>query len=98
MNQRAIDLGVLWSSQVAAVGPEALSLNVSLLVQAWTFVRIGMGSDDALRALAEDFGLDQARTMRRGRVWFRQAEARADGLIVVAAGPHHLGAPPGEAT
>jgi hypothetical protein len=96
VNQRAIDLGVIWRSQVAAIGPEALSLNVSLLVQAWTLVRIGMGSDAALRALAEDYGLDQARTERRGRLWWRAASARADGLIVVAAGPHHQGPPPEE--
>jgi hypothetical protein len=94
VNQRAIDLGVIWRSQVAAVDPEALSLNVSLLLQAWTLVRIGMGSDAALRVLAEDHGLDQARTERRSRVWFRQAEARANGLIVIAAGPSHEGAPP----
>ena len=94
MRQRAIDLGVIWRSQVATIGPEALSLNVSLPAPAWTLVRIGMASDTALRALAEDLGLEQARTERRGRLWWRTAEARAEGLIIVAAGPFQRGTPP----
>lgn len=96
MNQRAIDLGVIWRSQLAAIGPAARALDVSLFLQSWAVCRIEMATDAALRALAVDFGLEQARTERRGRLWWRAVSSRADGLIVVGVGPGHHCPPPEE--
>ncbi len=95
VNQRAIDLSVVMRGQLAWVGPGTCSLSASELAS-WLFIRIGMTDDDALRALAVDMGLTQARTTRRGRIWWREVESRADGLVVVAAGPHQTGEPPTE--
>lgn len=75
MNQRGIALGVVLGAQLAALGPGARALSVRALLP-WLFIRIVVDSDDALRDLAEDLGLDQARTERRGRVWFRQASSK----------------------
>jgi hypothetical protein len=97
VNQRCSDLAVLLGGQRAALGPGTLSLSINALLT-WDLIRIGMATDEQLRVLAEDLGLDQARTERRGKVWWRTATARADGLVVVAAGPHHAGAPPDDAT
>jgi len=92
MNQRALDLAVLMHGQLAAIGPEARSLSVNV-IRPWTFIRIGVTTDDALRALAVDFELEQARTERRGRIWWRRASSQAGRLIVVAAGPYYEGEP-----
>jgi hypothetical protein len=93
VKQRALDLAVLLGGHLASLGPSARGLSINLLTS-WTMIRIAVDDDIALRALAEDFGLDPARTERRGRAWFRQASARADGLIIIAAGPVHSGPMP----
>ena len=96
MKQRAHDLDVILEGVRASLGPGTVSVSVTAMLT-WRLIRIGVATDDQLRALAEDFGLDQARTQRRGKVWFRSAEGREDGLVVVAAGPNHEGDPPAEA-
>lgn len=93
MNQRAIDLAVMARGQLSWVGPRIHSLTMSELLS-WMTIRIAVNDDVRLREIAEDFGLTQASTQRRGRAWFRQAMSRGDGLIVIAAGPHHDGPPP----
>lgn len=90
MNQRCLDLSTLLLGQLAWLGPDARSLSVHVLAP-WTFVRMGLATDAGLRTLAVDFGLDLARTERHGRVWYRRAHSRQDGLIVIAAGPYHSG-------
>ena len=97
MNQRAIDLSVMARGQLAWVGPGVHSLTTSELLS-WMTIRIAVNEDARLREIAEDFGLTQASTQRRGRAWFRQAMSRRDGLIVIAARPHHYGPPPDDAT
>jgi hypothetical protein len=97
VKQRARDLHVVLEGVRASLGPGTRSVSVDALLS-WTMIRIGVATDDYLRALAEDLGLDQARTERRGRIWFRQATGKGNGLVVVAAGPYHEGTPPGETT
>lgn len=93
MNQRAEDLAVLLRGHRACLGPGTRSLGIYGFLT-WDLIRIGVATDEQLRELAEELGLDQARTERKGRVWFRQASSRADGLVIVAAGPYHNGQPP----
>lgn len=93
MKQKALDLGVVQASQLASLGPGAKSMSVQAVASA-TLIRIAVTSDSALRDVAEDLGLDQARTVRQGKVWFRQAGAREGGLFIVAAGPVHQGEEP----
>lgn len=50
---------------------------------------IGAASRDVLRHLAEDFGLDQART--GSRAWWRQMVPRPSGPVVVSAGLDPVG-------
>jgi hypothetical protein len=96
VNQRALDLSVMARGQLAWVGPGVHSLTTSELLT-WMTIRIAVNDDVRLREIAEDFDLRQASTERRGRAWFRQAMSRGDGLIVIAAGPHHEGPPPSDA-
>jgi hypothetical protein len=91
VNRRALDLADALRGQLGPL-PGALSLSIREM-RPWTFVRIGMASDDALRALAVDLELDQARTERRGRIWWRQVSSRSDGLLVIGAGPYREGEP-----
>ena len=93
MNQRCLDLAILLGGQRAALGPGTRSLGINALL-AWDLIRIGMATDEQLRVLAEDLTLTQAATERRGRIWWRTATARNEGLVVVAAGPYHEGEPP----
>jgi hypothetical protein len=90
VNQRALDLAILLGGQRAALGPGARSLGINAFLT-WDLIRIGMATDEQLRELAEDLGLDQAATESRGRTWWRTAAAREEGLVVVAAGPYHEG-------
>jgi len=90
VKQRALDLAVLLGGQRAALGPGARSLGINAFLT-WDLIRIGVATDEQLRALAEDFGLDQAATESRGRIWWHTAAARKEGLVVVAAGPYHEG-------
>jgi len=48
-----------------------------------------VATDEILQRLADDLGLSEARTAQKGRVWWREAVSKADGVVVVAAGPHH---------
>ena len=48
-----------------------------------------MATDEILLRLADDLGLSEARTAQKGRVWWREAVSKADGVVVMAAGPHH---------
>ena len=93
MRQRALDLAILLGGQLAALGPGARSVGINAFLT-WDLIRIGVATDQQLRVLAEDLGLDQAATESRGRIWWRTAAARKDGLVVVAAGPYHEGKPP----
>jgi hypothetical protein len=93
VNQRARDLVVVMAGQLAWLGPDVRSLSVVVMLS-WTTIRVGVANDERLREVAEDLGLTQATTQRRGRVWWRQAEARGEGVVMIAAGPHHEGEPP----
>ena len=91
MKQRALDLGVLLEGQLASLGPEAMALSVRRPGSDWLWIRVEVATDTALRDLADELGLDPARTERRGKAWFRQAQAREGGLTVIVAGPVHQG-------
>ena len=88
MNQRALALAESLRGQLADLGPGVRSVSADESLS-WLFVRIGAATDEILRRVADDLGLSQARTARKGRVWWREAVSRADGVVVVAAGPHH---------
>lgn len=88
MNQRALELAAALRDHLAALGPGVRSVSADESLS-WLFVRIGTATDDILRRVADDLGLAQARTARKGRVWWREAVSKADGVVVVAAGPHH---------
>ena len=96
MNQRCLDLAILLGGQRAALGPGVRSVSIDSFMR-WDLIRIGMATDEQLRVLAEDLELTQAARERRGRIWWRTATARGEGLVVVAAGPYHEGKPPDEA-
>jgi hypothetical protein len=93
VRQRAHDLDLVLEGARASLGAGTRSLSVTAM-QTWRLIRIGVATDDQLFALADDLGLDPARTVRRGRIWFRQAEAKENWLVVIAAGPDHEGVPP----
>jgi hypothetical protein len=92
MNQRARDLAAALRCRLASLGPGVRSIGVDS-ISGWTIVKIAALDDDVLQAVADGLGLDQARTQRRGRTWFRQVSAVEDGLLVIAAGPHREDAP-----
>ena len=93
MNRRALDLAAALRGRLASLGPGARSVGVES-ISGWTIVKVSVIDDAALEAVADDLGLDLARTLRRGRTWYRQVSAVEDGLIVIAAGPHHEDASP----
>jgi hypothetical protein len=93
MTGRALDLVAVLGGQLAALGPGVRSLSVDS-ISGWTIVKVSVLDDAALQAVADDLGLDLARTLRRGRTWYRQVSAIEDELIVLAAGPHREGTPP----
>lgn len=88
MNQRAFALAESLRGQLADLGPGVRSVSADESLS-WLFVRIGAATDEILRRVADDLGLSQARTVRKGRVWWRKAVSQAAGVVVVAAGPHH---------
>jgi len=88
VNQRALALAESLRGQLADLGPGVRSVSADESLSG-LFIRIGAASDETLRRVADDLGLSQARTARKGRVWWREAASRADGVVVVAAGPHH---------
>jgi hypothetical protein len=71
VNQRALALAESLRGQLAALGPGACSVSADASLS-WLFVRIGAATDEVLRRVADDLGLAQARTARRGRVWWRR--------------------------
>lgn len=93
MNQRARDLAVVLRGVLTNVSPGVRSLSVSETLS-WVMVRIGLATDEHLRVVAEEYGLVQARTERRGKLWWRSVASRKEGLWMVAAGPYHQGEPP----
>lgn len=97
MNQRAHDLDLILEVARASLGAGTRSLSVTAM-ETWRLIRIGVSTDEQLFELADGLGLDPARTVRRGRIWFRQAEAKEGWIVVIAAGPDHEGAPPLEMT
>jgi len=86
VNQRARDFAVLMAGQYAFLGPGIRMLTVSELMR-WMTIRIAVTSDARLREVADDLGLVQATSERRGRVWWRQVMSRGDGVVMIAAGP-----------
>lgn len=88
MNQRAVALAAALREQLSALGPGVRSVSADETLS-WLFVRIGTATEEILRRVADDLGLAQARTARKGRVWWREAVSKADGVVVIAAGPHH---------
>ena len=90
MSPRALRLADVLCGQLAELGPGACSLSVTPC-STWQLIRIGAASHDVLRHLADDLGLDQART--GSRVWWRQMLSRPNGAVVVSAGLHRSGLP-----
>lgn len=88
MNQRALALAESLRGQLVAIGPGVRSVSADESLS-WLFVRIGAATDEILRRVADNLGLMQTRTARKGRVWWREALSRVNGVVVVAAGPHH---------
>jgi hypothetical protein len=86
MNRRASDFANSVRDWLAGWGPGVRSVTVQRCA-AWTVIKIGVISDDVLRLLAAELGLDQARTEQRGRVWWRTMYSTAEGVVVIAAGP-----------
>lgn len=95
MNVRAQDLVVLLLSVLGSIGPGALGVSVHAFLT-WDLVQIYMATDDALRVVAEERGLDERTTERTGSVWWRQAAGRHGRARVVARGPNHSGSPPSD--
>ena len=93
MKQKAVDLWTVLCGQLGSLGPGARSVSLHSFLT-WDVVRVGVANDEQLRDVADDLGLVQARTERRGRIWWREVTSRADGLIVIAAGPYRPGEPP----
>lgn len=85
MSPRALRLADVLCGQLAALGPGACSLSV-VPCSTWQLIRIGAASHAVLRHLAEDLGLDQART--GSRVWWRQMVPTPSGAVVVSVGLH----------
>jgi len=78
------------AGQYACLGPGIRMLTVSELMR-WMTIRITVTTDERLREVADDLGLMQATTERRGRVWWRQVMSREDGVVMIAAGPSREG-------
>lgn len=89
MNRRASDFANAVRDWLAAWGPAVRSISVQQCSADWLVIKIGVVSDDVLRLVAAELGLDQARTAQRGRTWWRQMYSTSDGVVVIAAGPHH---------
>jgi hypothetical protein len=89
MSPRAINLAEALCGQLAEFGPGVCSLSVSELAS-WYQVRVGVrggaASNDNLFRLADDLGLDPART--GAGVWCRQMVLRPSGAIVMSARVH----------
>ncbi len=64
--------------QLAGLGPGVRSVSADESLS-WLFVRTGAATDEILRRVADDLGLMQARTTRKGRVWWREAVSRVYG-------------------
>lgn len=91
---RARDLEVVLVGVLASIHPAARGVAVFRgLTQA--IVRIDVGSDEALAAVAEDRGLDDEAIVvrRRPATWHRRATGRWPGLVIEVRGPTHEGAP-----
>lgn len=97
MNEKAVTFASALRGWVASLGAGVRSVTVHEH-GTWTLVKIAAMTDDVLRALAADLGLDQAATESRGRVWWRTMSSTKNGVLVVAAGPHHDFAADDEAT
>jgi hypothetical protein len=93
VNIRANDLVVVLLGVLGSIGPAALGVSVHRFLT-WDLVQILMATDDDLRALAEDRGLDERTIQRADAVWWRQAAGRRGRARVVARGPNHEGPPP----
>ena len=69
MNRRALALAESLRGQLADLGPGVCSVSADAFLS-WLFVRIGAATDEVLRRIADDLGLTQARTARRGGLGF----------------------------
>ena len=88
MTERAIVFATALRGWIASLGAGVRSVTVTEHAT-WTCIKITAMSDEVLMALAADLGLDQAATEQRGRVWWRTMSSTENGVLVVAAGPHH---------
>ena len=95
MNVRADDLVVVLLGVLGSIGPCALGVSVYRFVT-WDLVHIYMATDDALRVVAEDRGLDERTIARTDTIWWRQAAGRRGRARVVARGPNQEGPPPSD--
>ena len=82
MNQRAHDLAVVVRGVLRSLGPGARSLSIDETLT-WVIIRLGLATDEHLRVIAEDFGLEQAKIERRGRLWWRSVATRQGGIWMV---------------
>jgi len=98
MNARAFELVAALRAQLATLpGTSALSVHVS---PRWTFVAITVDTDDAVRALGTELGLEPPTVRKTPVVWWRRATAERDQgrLRVDVIGPRHPHpAPPDDA-
>ena len=88
MNAKAVAFTSAMEGWIASLGPGVRSVTVTRHAT-WTLVKITVMTDGCSRALAVDLDLDQAATEQRGRVWWRTMSSTKNGVLVVAAGPHH---------
>ena len=87
MNKRSRDFAAAVRDWLAAWGPAVRSISVQRCSADWLVIKIGVVSDDVLRLVAAELGLDQVRTAQRGKTWWRQMYSTAEGVVVIAAGP-----------
>jgi len=88
VNAKAVTFTSAMEGWIATLGPGVRSVTVTRHAT-WTLVKIAVMTDVLLAALAADLGLDQAATEQRGRVWWRTMSSTENGVLVIAAGPHH---------
>ena len=89
MNKRARDFGAAMSKWLDSFEPGTVRSASGQRCGDWVIVKLGATNDETARLLAADFGLTQARTPQKGRVWWREYLSTSDGVVVIVVGPTH---------